>query len=183
MRDAWRFGQRQLVIDDGIEEARLEARNDRLMRFGDGFLSGGPHLHAENGAFFSHRVARVDLDGSTVADDRNSPMLREQRQVLREVYVREHLDDGIHPVSAGELHDLVEIRRRLVVEDVIGAEFLHDAPAFVRSSGAEDANAARDGELHRGDADPAGTPWISSVSFGFTCARWKSARYAVTYGT
>ena len=111
--------------------------------------------HAQDRGVLVHGEPRVDLDGAAVADDRDAPAHREGAEVLLEIHVRQHLEDDVHALTSGELQQLVEITRRRVVEDVVGA-LLRDHPSpLVGPGGADDGETTRPRELDGGDADAA----------------------------
>ena len=68
-----------------------------------------------------HRLARVDLDASAVADDDDAAVFGEQAEIAIEVDVRGHLEDEVDAAAAGRAHDLVGVVRRAVIDDDVGA--------------------------------------------------------------
>ena len=59
---------------------------------------------------------------SRLLDDREAPAHRRGAEVLLEIRVRQHLENEVHALTARELHNLVEVAGRGMVEDVMGVQ-------------------------------------------------------------
>src|SRR5206468_4287011 len=134
-----------------VREAAAERRVDGRHLF----RRRVPECQAEDRRVFPHGPARIDLDGPTVADDDDAAEARHHVDVLLEVDVREHLEDHVRAVVAGELHELLEIVGCRVIEDLVSAVLLDEPAPALGSGGADDGHAVGHGELNRRDADAA----------------------------
>src|SRR6185436_13168153 len=105
--------------------------------------------HTEDGAVFAHSQTRVDLDRPAAADDHDSPVFGDERQVAIEVDVGGHLDHQIDATAVGRAHDLVGVARRPVIDDHVGPVIANDGESLVGAAAADDAQAVRMCEFHR----------------------------------
>src|SRR5439155_2397533 len=111
---------------------------------------------AQNRGVLAHRLPRIDLDAPAVADDHDASARGEQSEVFVEIDVRRHFEHDVDATAAGGLHDLVEVARRRVVEDGIGAALAYRLQALLAASGAENRDSVRVRDLRCGNADAAG---------------------------
>ena len=99
--------------------------------------------------------AGIDLGRAAIADDDDAAAHGDDAEVLLQIGIGEHLEDDVHAAVVREPHQLVEVARRRVVEDVVGALLQDEPPAAVGARGADHGEAARPRELHRADAHAA----------------------------
>ena len=84
------------------------------------------------------------------------PALGEKGKVLAQIHIGSHFKNHIHAASAGQFHELFQIIRRAMIEDVMRALFRYHAPARLRATGADDGHSGSARQLHGGDAHAAG---------------------------
>ena len=85
--------------------------------------------------------------------------------------MRRHFEHDVDAAAAGRLHDVVEVSRRGVIEDDVGAALADGLQSLVGAARAEHRDAVRVRNLHGGKADAAGRAVNEHVSPGFVAAR------------
>src|SRR5204862_8264569 len=119
------------LADDGAQRPVLQPCDQcrvNLFQVGLGRVEQG---HATNVGVISHGAAGVDLDAAAGADDDDAAAPGQDVEVLVEVDVGEHLDDDVDAAAVGEPHQVVEVGRRSMVEDVVSAVVGDESAAAV----------------------------------------------------
>ena len=82
-------------------------------------------------------AARVDLDPAATADHHYPAIGRQDREVVVQIDVGQHLEDHIDTPAAGQLLYRVQITRLVVVKDMVRPMGQSQGPARLRADRAD----------------------------------------------
>src|SRR5205814_10074864 len=100
------------------------------------------HHHSAKIDIALHRVARIDLHAAAATNDRDTPAVGENGQVIPEIHVREQFHDYVNTASAGCVHDLHKMVSRAMIEHFVRALFTRELASVFSARGAKYAQTA-----------------------------------------
>jgi hypothetical protein len=137
------FGQRQLFRNDRAQRSTFQACDEPRVDIRLFGRRDGPKSEAADRTAATHEVARIDRNLPAIADDDNAAIGSQQLYVMSEIQVRHHFENDVHAAAVRGSHDLVEIARFAVIEDLMSAFALCKLEAFLAAGGAEDSQSQR----------------------------------------
>ncbi len=106
-----RVAERQLHRHVRRQRAVVEARVERAIDLRPLVGRRVPQRHPDDGALLRHRLARIDLDAATIADDDDPAAEGERGEIVVEIHVGEVLEDDVGAASVGQLLQPIEVVR------------------------------------------------------------------------
>src|ERR1700741_4343088 len=152
---ALRFGQRNLMANEGTKRFVFEASDKGCVDADEILLRYVPERHANDRSIAAHGVARIDFDRASVSDDHHAATERENRKIFGEIHVCEHFDNDVIASSVGKREGLFKMVWSAVIKHLTCALFGHEFSATFRTGGANDVQSGSPCQLDRCDSHAA----------------------------
>src|SRR5262245_55974086 len=112
--------------------------------------------HSKHAEVASHCCAGIYFNFAAIADHYHSSKLREESQILSEIYVSEHLENEIDPGTACQRKYLIRVVGCVMIQDVVRTLLGNTAPPLFSSSGSDHRQTSSSRKLNRRSSNATG---------------------------
>src|SRR5579884_3265966 len=102
----------------------------------------------------AHGIPWIDLDAAAAPDHHDAAIASQNREVLAQVYIGQHLKDHIHASPVRQLFKLAEVVSCAVIQNMMRSLLHHQISAAISARGADHFHARRARQLHGSNTNP-----------------------------